>query len=229
MKIDAVIFDLAGTTIIDNGTVMRAFEGAIADEKISYRREYLIETMGQSKTQVLAEVARQGGLAGEAVNGFVERVHHRFEDIYIGMCRAGEITPIKGAMEAFGKLKSWGLQLATTTGFHGRVAQEVMRILDPQRTIFAAAISSDQVGKGRPAPDMILTACVKMGIANLKAVANVGDTRADLESAQRAGVGINIGVLTGEASRATLEKCPHTHLLESVSEVPGIIERILTE
>lgn len=228
MKIDAVIFDLAGTTITDNGTVMRAFEGALNNEKIDYDRDYLRESMGHSKTQVLGEVARRAGLEGEDAEEFVKRAHEKFQDLYIEMCRAGEVKPIPGAREAFEQLKEWGVRIATTTGFHERVAHEVNKILDPRGEVIDAAISSDMVPRGRPAPDMILTACVKMSIPEMKNVANVGDTRADLESGAHAEVGVNIGVFSGEAPRETLETAPHTHLVASVAEVPELIGKIMT-
>jgi hypothetical protein len=37
-------------------------------------------------------------------------------------------------------------------------------------------------------------------------------------------VGWNIGVLSGAHDRLALESAPHTHLLDSVADVPGIWE-----
>ena len=50
-------------------------------------------------------------------------------------------------------------------------------------------------------------------------VANVGDTALDLESAARAGVKWNIGVLSGAHSRAALERAPHTEIIQSIDEL----------
>jgi phosphoglycolate phosphatase-like HAD superfamily hydrolase len=44
----------------------------------------------------------------------------------------------------------------------------------------------------------------------------------DLEAGHRAGVRWNVGVLSGAHDRKTLETAPHTHLLASVAEVPGL-------
>ena len=49
-----------------------------------------------------------------------------------------------------------------------------------------------------------------------------GDTRLDLEAARNAGVAWRIGVLTGAHDRATLAAAPHTHLLDSVRNVPSL-------
>jgi phosphoglycolate phosphatase-like HAD superfamily hydrolase len=50
----------------------------------------------------------------------------------------------------------------------------------------------------------------------------VGDTRLDLEAGWNAGAAWRIAVLTGAHDRPTLEAAPHTHLLESVTDVPAL-------
>ena len=60
------------------------------------------------------------------------------------------------------------------------------------------------------------------GIDAPERVANVGDTALDLEAAARAGVGWNIGVTSGAHRRERLERLPHTHLIASVAELPGL-------
>ena len=69
---------------------------------------------------------------------------------------------------------------------------------------------------GRPAPDMILLAMKLTGVET-RLVANVGDTTIDLESAARAGVRWNIGVLSGAHTREALERAPHTQIIQSVA------------
>jgi phosphoglycolate phosphatase-like HAD superfamily hydrolase len=54
-------------------------------------------------------------------------------------------------------------------------------------------------------------------------VAVVGDTVNDLVSGTRAGAGIVAGVLTGAHDRATLSSAPHTHVLDSIAELPDVL------
>ena len=70
---------------------------------------------------------------------------------------------------------------------------------------------------------MILLAMERAGVHDPARVANVGDTALDLESAARAGVGWNIGVLSGAHSREALERAPHTHIIQSVADLGVII------
>lgn len=57
------------------------------------------------------------------------------------------------------------------------------------------------------------------GIADAARVAIVGDTTLDLEAGAAAGVGWNIGVLSGAHGRDALVRSPHTHILGSVAEL----------
>ena len=54
-------------------------------------------------------------------------------------------------------------------------------------------------------------------------MASVGDTRSDLEAGANAGVGWNIGVLSGAHSREQLEELPHTALINSVADLPEVL------
>ncbi len=66
------------------------------------------------------------------------------------------------------------------------------------------------MANGRPAPDLILLAMKMTSVLDPDRVANVGDTTLDLESAARAGVRWNIGVLSGAHRREALRTgAPH--------------------
>jgi phosphoglycolate phosphatase-like HAD superfamily hydrolase len=63
----------------------------------------------------------------------------------------------------------------------------------------------------------------RLGVRDALKVAKVGDTKADLEEGTNAGCGLVIGVTTGSCSRQQLQAWPHTHILESVAEVPALL------
>jgi len=51
----------------------------------------------------------------------------------------------------------------------------------------------------------------------------VGDTTSDLVAGARAGASLVIGVLSGAHSRAELAQAPHTHLIDSVADLPSLL------
>jgi phosphoglycolate phosphatase-like HAD superfamily hydrolase len=85
------------------------------------------------------------------------------------------------------------------------------------------ALSPSQELRGRPWPDLILTAGALLHTSHVEAVAVVGDTANDIESARRAGAGICAAVLTGAHDRATLAKANPTHILADLLEFVEII------
>ncbi|MFZ1910218.1 MAG: HAD family hydrolase, partial [Burkholderiales bacterium] len=52
-----------------------------------------------------------------------------------------------------------------------------------------------------------------------------GDTDNDLQAGANAGVGANLGVLSGAHDRARLEKAPHDALLASAALLPAWLEQ----
>ena len=62
----------------------------------------------------------------------------------------------------------------------------------------------------------------RTNVHSVHEVLNVGDTDLDLRAGSNAGVRWNVGVLTGAHDRETLSRAPHTHLLESVADLPAL-------
>ena len=114
--------------------------------------------------------------------------------------------------------------MATTTGFYRELSDLILEKMG-WRDLFAANISSSDVRQSRPAPFMIFRAMEASGVENVHQVINVGDTPLDLQSGRNAGVRGVIGVLTGAHDQETLRREPYTHILESVAEIPALIER----
>jgi hypothetical protein len=104
------------------------------------------------------------------------------------------------------------------------IAQIILDRLGWERDrLIDASVTSDEVERGRPHPDMIHFLMRRLGIADARQVAKVGDTPADLEEGHRAGCGLNIGVTQGAHSREQLAAHPHTHLIGTVADLPELL------
>ena len=123
--------------------------------------------------------------------------------------------------ETFGWLARRSVRLALNTGFERAIALPVLASLGWDTGVFAAIVCADEVARGRPAPDLIQEAMMRVGVVRPDRVANVGDTAIDLRAAHAARVRWNIGVLSGAHDRSRLEHEPHTHLLDSVADLPA--------
>lgn len=215
-----VVFDVAGTIIEDHGEVVSAFRAALQKGGIEAEEGQLREWKGASKREVIRRFVEQQ--AGGGADLEAERIYGEFRGILESHYRRHGVTPIAGAQAVFDWLRQRGICLATTTGFYRQVNDLILQKAGWEKT-FDANICSDDVPRGRPAPYMIFRAMEATGVADVAQVINVGDTPLDLQAASNAGVRGAVAVLTGAHAAERLRREPHTHILESVAEIPGLL------
>jgi phosphonatase-like hydrolase len=212
--VDLVIFDMAGTTIEDRGQVPAAFASTLAAHGLAVTADEIGRVRGSSKRQAIRTLLPPGA-ADQA-----DRIYTDFRRALADSYMNGGVKCVAGADHVIAKLRRRGIRVALTTGFDRDIATLLLTSIGWTRDSIDAVVCGDDVDNGRPAPDMIVLAMKLTGVADPVRVANVGDTTLDLESAARAGVGWNIGVLSGAHAREALERAPHTHILNSVAELP---------
>lgn len=215
------VLDMAGTTVADHGLVEAAFLDALEavgiardDPDMPDRLAYVQRTMGMSKIEVFRALLHDEAKAHTAARGFEEAIE--------AAVHGGGITPIPGAEEAIAELRASGIKVCLTTGFSADTQQLIVAKLGWTDRVDLVLAPGHGV-RGRPHPDLVLTAVLRLGIDDVRAVAVAGDTASDLLAGTRAGAGVVAGVLTGAHDRAELEAAPHTHLLDSVAELPAVV------
>lgn len=213
--------DMAGTTVANEGAVEEAFQsaldavGLVAGNLMDDPGAYIRRTMGQSKITVFTEL-----LGGDRHRA--EHANVAFEAAFDQAVGRGEVAALPGAEEAFATLRDGGVRLCLTTGFSPATRDRIIDALGwPGLTDLA--LSPVDAGRGRPWPDMILTAVLRLRIDDVAEVAVAGDTTSDLVAGTRSGASIVAGVLTGAHTRSELAEAPHTHLLASIAELPSLI------
>ena len=216
-----VALDMAGTTVADGGAVEEAFQRALdavgltAANLMDDTETYIRRTMGQSKITVFTEL-----LGGD--RHLAEQANVAFEAAFDQAVQGGEVSPLPGAESTFAKLRDAGMQLCLTTGFSPATRDRIITSLGWEGKV-DLTLSPADAGRGRPWPDMILTAVLRLRIDDVAEVAVVGDTSSDLLAGTRAGASVVVGVLSGAHSRAELEGAPHTHIIRSVAELPALL------
>jgi len=203
-RISVACLDMAGTTVRDDGVVMAAFTDAITSFNLPVAEfvtamKYVRATMGQSKIEVFRHILGSEG-AAQAANA-------AFEAHYAAAVSGGEVAAIPGAEALFAHCRSAGIKVCLSTGFSPATRDAIIAELG-WGSLVDLVLSPADVGRGRPWPDMPLTALLRLGGGSVHELAVVGDTTSDVESGLRAGAGIVAGVLTGESTRAELEAVP---------------------
>jgi beta-phosphoglucomutase-like phosphatase (HAD superfamily) len=82
--------------------------------------------------------------------------------------------------------------------------------------LFETVITSDDAAQPKPAPDMILKACKKLGLRPSETY-YLGDSEADIMAAKAAGC-IPIGIMSNSTDRAVLKKLGAVDVYRSVNE-----------
>lgn len=219
-KIDLAVLDMAGTTVADGGLVVQAFEVACTAAGIPTEgpareaaRQFVIDTMGQSKITCFRTLLGDEDKAQLANRAF-EAAYDEFA--------ATAAAPIPGAAEAITALRAAGIKVAFTTGFSRGTQDKLLAALGWEELADLALAPSD-AGRGRPYPDMVLTALLRLDIDAVDRVAVLGDTPSDIATGLSAGARIVAGTLTGAANEEQLRAAGATHVVPSVTEFAQLL------
>lgn len=222
-----ILFDVAGTTIKDEGIVVTAFLRAIKnsgikvdDSELQRMVDYVNLTMGQRKIDVFRHL--MGSDFQKANN-----LHSHFITAHEGLIKEGLIVPIPGIEDIFYAIKFQGIRVGLTTGFPREILSQIITSLNWGKFL-DVSVAASEVESGRPAPDMIFKAAKKVskefGIeVTGQNTAVVGDTPSDMGSGVAAASEFIIGVLTGLSKEDELFKAGATHVLPNATQVLRII------
>jgi phosphonatase-like hydrolase len=224
-RITVACLDMAGTTVADDGTVMEAFTRAITEQNLSVAAfqqamRDVKSTMGQSKIEVFRRI-----LGDEAS---ARKANEAFEDHYATAVRDGKISALPGAEDTIMRLRDAGVRVCLATGFSPVTRDAIIDELAWGGLIDLALSPADAGfwGRGRPWPDLPLTALLKLRGGSVGELAVAGDTGSDVESGLRAGAAIVAGVLTGAGTRADLERAGAPLILDTIADILPHIDSV---
>jgi phosphonatase-like hydrolase len=224
MKIELVVFDMAGTTVNDDDSVNRCLRSALAAAGLTVSPTQVNAVMGLPKPTAIAILIEQSASSSEPGN-LVDAIHDDFVRRSLAFYKDDpSVFEVPGTTRVFEVLKRSGIRVALDTGFNRSIARVILdRLGWSESPLIDATICSDEVGRGRPHPDMIQTLMARFGVDDARWVAKVGDTPADLQEGESAGCGLVVGVTGGTHSRRELEPYHHTCLIETIADFPGLL------
>jgi phosphonatase-like hydrolase len=221
-KPELIIFDIAGTTVRDDGNaVSRCLQAALASSGVTVSLAQVNQVMGYPKPEAIRRLVAE---SAPDANAPVALIHSEFVARMLDYYESDPaVAPVHGAEEAFRRLRAAGVRVALDTGFSRPIASVILRRLGwCEGETVDATITSDEVERGRPYPDMALQLMERFGIAPAS-TAKIGDTPSDLQEGKDAGCGWVIGVTeSGTHNAAQLAAWPHTHLIGSVADLPSL-------
>ena len=179
--IDAVVFDLDGLLLDTEQVWDRVREELVRERGGRWHDRAQADMMGMSSTEWSRYLHEELGLAEppEELNRIVvERMEERYRR---------QLPLVDGAVEAVRRLADrWQLGLASSSNRPLiDLALELMGVAE----LFRATVSSEEVDRGKPAPDVYLEAARRLGVSPENAVA-VEDSASGIRSAKAAGMGV---------------------------------------
>ena len=177
--IDAVVFDLDGV-IIDSEHVWDDVRQQLAEERGGrWHEEASRDMMGMSSPEWSRYMRDVIGLreSPEEINAEIVR---RMEDVY-----RSSLPLIPGAVAAVERLAArWPLGLASSSN---RELIDFVLDVSGLGRLFQATVSSEEVSRGKPAPDVFLEAARRLAVPPERCAA-VEDSENGIRSAKSAGM-----------------------------------------
>ncbi len=220
--VSLVCCDVVGAAVAGESVLERAFAEAIATQGVvagtaAYVRSMVQfdRTRGWPPADVIRSLFPEDEIRAQAAILAFERSFRAVVDRF-GM------LPLPGANEALAKLTAAGVKICLMSSLSRPALSPVMEHLDWwQRADLV--LCADDVARGFPWPDLILTAIMRLGIADVRDVAVVTASGGGVLAARRAGSRLAIGMLSDSGDASRLRRAGATHLLADIGELPDLI------
>lgn len=206
-KIEAVIFDWAGTTL-DYGSFAPVQAFIEAFEKFGIKPTYdeVRKPMGIAKIDHIREMLKMERISREWERVYgrdftekdVKEIYQLSEKLILDILK-DYASPKPYVLEAVAALRERGIKIGSTTGYNDEMMEIVKKAASEKGYTPDACFTPDSTNKvGRPYPYLIFQNMMELHIRSVDAVIKVGDTVADIMEGRNAGV-TTVGIIEGSS------------------------------
>lgn len=179
LVIDAVVFDLDGLLIQSEEIWDAVRERYVRGRGGRYDDEVQRAMMGMSAPEWSRFLHEEAGVPEEP-----EQINRDIVALMLEAYRR-DLPLLPGAVEAV-RRAAGGYRLALASSSNRELFEEVLRLAGLE-DCFAVTVSSEEVARGKPAPDVYLAAAERLGVEPERCAA-VEDSQAGIRSAKAAGM-----------------------------------------
>ncbi len=206
-KIEAVIFDWAGTTV-DYGSFapVQAFISAFEKFGITPTNDEVRKPMGIAKIDHVREMLKMERISNEWKNihgrdfteDDVKEIYELSETLILDILKNFS-EPKPYVVEAIAELREKGIKIGSTTGYNDEMMEIVKKAASEKGYTPDACFTPDSTNKiGRPYPYLIFKNMMELKVKSVDSVVKVGDTVADIIEGNNAGV-TTVGIIEGSS------------------------------
>jgi phosphonoacetaldehyde hydrolase len=213
MKIEAVIFDWAGTTV-DYGCFapLEVFIKIFNKRGVVITAEEARKPMGLLKIDHVRALTEMPRISEEwkrvygqvPTDADIQEMYEEFEEILFTILPQ-YTTPIRGVKEVVTHLREQGIKIGSTTGY----TREMMNIVSKEAKQKGYEpdflVTPDDVPAGRPYPWMCYKNAMQLGVYPMNHMIKVGDTVSDMKEGRNAGMW-TVGVILGSSELGLTEE-----------------------
>ena len=220
--VSLVCWDVVGAAAVDGSVLERAFAEAIATQGVVTGTAAYVRSMvqfdrmrGWPPADVIRILFPEEEIRAQAANLAFERSFRAALD------RFG-VLPLPGANDALAKLTAAGIKVCLVSPLSRPALSLIVERLDWWQRV-DLVLCADDVARGFPWPDLILTAALRLGIGDVRDLAVVTASEGGVLSARRAGSRFVVGVLSDVDDASRLRRVGATHLLADIGELPDLL------
>ena len=207
-----VIFDMDGVLVDSYRAHFASWRRMGAERGLELTEPEFAATFGRT-TRDIIQAVWAGRFSDDEIPAWDARKEAHYREII-----AADFPEMDGAGDLLAALRDAGAALAIGSSGPSENIAVVLNCL-PHADSITATVTGAEVARGKPEPDVFLTAAAKMGISPARC-AVVEDAPAGVEAARRAGMAAV--AITGTAPRETLAERAHL-VVDSLRELTPLI------
>ncbi|HSF05784.1 MAG TPA: HAD family phosphatase [Methylomirabilota bacterium] len=178
--IEAVLFDMDGVLVDSEPLHLEAARRLLATHGVRYSQEENAEFIGFTDLEIFTILKSRHGLAPA-----IAELARQFAMELVELLTR-EAVPLPGVPAVLVALRRAGYRLALASSSTPQVIAATLRALRIDE-LFSTVVSSVEVGRGKPAPDVFLLAASRLGLPPGRCLV-VEDSRNGVLAAKRAGM-----------------------------------------
>lgn len=188
----AAIFDWDGVIVDSSRRHEESWERLSAEEGRSLPDGYFHAGFGMKNDVIIPELLGWSGDPEE-----IRRLSLRKEELYRQIVLEKGIKPLPGTKRWLEMLREQRIPCVIASSTHRKNIEQALEIID-FGSFFADIISAEDVTRGKPDPDVFLTAARRIGKSPSECIV-FEDAPAGIEAAHRAGIMV-VGISTTHAA-----------------------------
>lgn len=217
MAITAVFFDFIGTTVLEknNDVVLTCFQKAFDDYGIAVEKDLLKKHRGRNKNEMIAEILKTSGKNLKQHRDVLGALKKHFINDLSQFSENKDLDP------TIAHIRSRKARIGIGSGLPRDILQILLEHFKWERFGFDYISTAEEIGKGRPSPEMIIDMMVKLHLNNYQFL-KVGDTVADIQEGKNANV-LTAALLSGTQTEEVLRKEKPDYVIKSLGELRQIV------